>query len=148
MLITDGLPAEGNIHQTIARISVAARHRPVHVVLVHTPISTPNSTFPSNPPNPPSGNKILRNPGEIESENFGKLLVEACGKGSQLRVVRCDVTGRHFDDVTLVRHAVNKGCSWLNRDNEEDNNRSDSVGPANGRCKTSLDGTTVLLAHQ
>merc|ERR1712226_327825 len=115
VLITDGLPAEGNIHQLVARTSVAARQRPAHVVLVHTPQPEKPRTPPASLADEIIQEKMGRNntqtvpENDVRSEEFGRLLVESCGKGSQLRVVRVDVTGRYFDDVTLIRQLVNKG---------------------------------------
>ncbi len=117
MLITDSLPADGKLGEVMARITTAAKGRPMHTILVQTP----------EDPEKQSQNS--------DCEQFARKLA-AC-TGAVLRKIKIDVTGRNFDDVTLVKQSK-YDTPWSNRQ------------PAGSRSfpNEEKDGTTFLLADK
>ena len=122
MLITDSLPADRNLPDTLARITVAAKGRPVHTILVQTP------------PDPNDETRKLTNQ-DAECESFLRKLTQATG--SVLRKVKIDVSGKFFDDVTLVRESRYDQKRTESGRNFVENGVGDN-----------LDGTTFLMTER
>ena len=122
MLITDSLPADRNLPDTLARITVAAKGRPVHTILVQTP------------PDPNEETRKLTNQ-DAECESFLRKLTQATG--SVLRKVKIDVSGNFFDDVTLVRESRYDQKRTESGRNFVENGVGDN-----------LDGTTFLMTER
>lgn len=86
VLITDAAPADFNFKEDYSRVSIAAKGRPIHTVLIETP-SSPTHSFPIHP----------------ECEAFARKLTHVTG--AVFRKLAVDVTGRFFDEVHLIKEA-------------------------------------------